>query len=771
MITLDQLHRLQPQEVLISAVYDEFMLAADDSEPHGLSSFLSTLAAYMPQLANIDGIEVGPASWSGIVQKIGKKTGWARERMARIEPSNRSNGPGNGDGCISFFAARNPGPADKPRRVQPIASIAAAKLVGLKVTTEHDEFLLRSPPGQPDAVVHLLAAVRAAREHRLGLAMTVDSQHRLLPPPLRNASPPSVALSPSQKRQESQWSAAIVAATKASTLGELVDDDLECEPVCPRAAITEPTYHAAAPEKTFERPARQITQNHQLQQTNLLAQSPAQQCFHQNSEHDARYATPRTYAKLKADYAELRSELSTAERESIEAELMELRPQLPSHTARTESRHENSSNIAAVIQSEPEHDHAVHHHHGSSQPGQSTCVNSDSDSGGSVSYSYTLYSYDSPKTTDEGAATNAVIAHGGCMGEGQQSEDSPKIGTLLPPLRAGVDRPSVADRRTGSAMCDTTAEDNIALAAGCVPPGFENPALSPIIKLAQARSAAQRILRGRTDLSVVGNQTQQLVNDPVISSEHETVSRSVGDRNAERVSEQQNACMDASSSQATKPEMTSIKQTIHKTGIEARTMTSAFSDSNLQTTVTNSQPDPQPAALQKTAAQAASRNKSGDTTRPASALERSRPKVTTLSPNGCHTPVQVYFVPAFDSARTSACTENDEAKTKAFEDDTSESGSSSSDSDSQSEDRHSIRESTADADADAAVAEMREIRAQLRERAARRATRRQMTSSQATSWDHDEVGSQSSTSVLAYRPPPPARSFDQQMDGKNSTRW
>jgi hypothetical protein len=55
-ITLDQLRGAQPHEVVVKSQYDSFAIVAEDSEPDGLTSFLNCLAAYLPELCDVDGV-------------------------------------------------------------------------------------------------------------------------------------------------------------------------------------------------------------------------------------------------------------------------------------------------------------------------------------------------------------------------------------------------------------------------------------------------------------------------------------------------------------------------------------------------------------------------------------------------------------------------------------------------------------------------------------------------------------------------------------------
>jgi hypothetical protein len=86
-------------------------------------------------------------SRSGLIKKVGKHTGRHKARLVRVDAT------GGGDGCINFFANINPGPAEKPRRVQPISSVDSVKLVCVKFITSYDEFLVKV--GSPMAAVNM----------------------------------------------------------------------------------------------------------------------------------------------------------------------------------------------------------------------------------------------------------------------------------------------------------------------------------------------------------------------------------------------------------------------------------------------------------------------------------------------------------------------------------------------------------------------------------------------------------------------------------------
>ncbi len=88
MLTLEQILSLQAQEILICNQYDDFTIAAADEQGDGLSGLLDVLAAYIPALQMVEGVNAAPigTTWQGMIRKVGKHTRRYKSRLVRVQP-------------------------------------------------------------------------------------------------------------------------------------------------------------------------------------------------------------------------------------------------------------------------------------------------------------------------------------------------------------------------------------------------------------------------------------------------------------------------------------------------------------------------------------------------------------------------------------------------------------------------------------------------------------------------------------------------------------
>lgn len=364
----------------------------------------------------------------------------------------------------------------------------------------------------------MLAAVRAARDYRLALTARAQLPAAATAVFPRTASPPQPAV-----------------------------HDAPAEPwQRPWAQEKLPRPAQPHPQSTFDQAQRQSQRQSQHCQPPppTSSKDTGPESAHQTTPNQPT-ATPRTLTRLQADFDELSAGLSPSQRASIEAELLALAPPQPQPSSSSSSSIWGSSHHPPASFSAEEPDRpglgeadpaprVAPSEFAAQSAGQSSGVGSGGAEwgpGGRSSWAGQLAATDDPDEDHRGAF-GWDDGHGGSSGNPRatrpeqaeaRQDPGPPSSSGYPaltrqPASPVLRRQSSGDPPIGSRIPLGSNDPASPPVSRHVPAPSERPALSPIVKLAQARSEAERILRQRAEVSVHSEWTKRSELDGQLSA-------------------------------------------------------------------------------------------------------------------------------------------------------------------------------------------------------------------------------------------------------------